>query len=286
MRSNPGHRPLAELVSTRTDDGVLLHGALFESEPHGVTAVLIVHGGWGNFYTGLGRFLPAALVADGIACLSLNNRGHDYGTFADGERCIGLLREQFKDSPKDIEAGLRLLKQRGYRRLVLVGHSYGASKAAYSQILEPDPDVMGMILCSPAALMRDVWKYYLDIPYEEAVREAQGMVEAGQGEKFVIFRHRGPAPIICTAQTFLSVWGPNPGPDLCKFIGEWNRPLLVTVCQGDRICRDYSRVVYEHAGNAEPRELALLAGGNHDYHRAEESLEQVLLTWLGRCGLK
>lgn len=277
---------LAELVSTRTEDGVLLHGALFEPKRTGPVGALITHGGWGNFYTGLGRFLPGALAANGIACLSLNNRGHDYGTVADGEPCIGLLREQFEDSPKDLAVGLRILKERGYRRLVLIAHSYGSAKAAYSQFLEPDPDVEALILCSPAALMRDVWKYYLDVPYDEAVRDVTRLVDAGQEERFVIFKHDGPAPIICTARTFLSVWGPNPGQDMFKFIGELAKPLLVTICERDWMCLDYCRAVYEHAKRAEPCELAVLPGGDHYYNEAERSLERVIFDWLHRLGLR
>ena len=275
-------QPLAELVNTRTEDGVLLHGALFKPEEPGPVAALLTHGGWGNFYTGLGRFLPGAFAAAGIACLSLNNRGHDYGSVADGEPCIGLLREQFEDSPKDIAAGLRLLKGRGYRRLVLIGHSYGSAKVAFSHTVKPDPEVEGLILCSPAALMRDVWKYYLDVSYEEAVREATRLVDAGQGEQFVIFRHGGPMPLISTARTFLSVWGPDTAMDIRNFIGELAKPLLVTICEGDRICMSYSRSIYEHASRAEPREFLVFPGGDHYYTGAEGPLERAVCAWLNR----
>jgi pimeloyl-ACP methyl ester carboxylesterase len=233
----------------------------------------------------LGRFLPGALAQAGIACLSLNNRGHDYGTVADGEPCIGLLREQFEDSPKDMAAGLRLLKKRGYRRLLLIAHSFGSAKVAYSQILEPDPDVEGLILCSPAALMRDVWKYYLDVNYDEAVREATRLVDANQGERFVIFRHDGPMPVICTARTFLSVWGPDPAHDLRKYIGDLAKPLLVTICEDDWMCMDYCRAIYERAGRAEPRQFLLLPGGSHYYTGVEGPLKKAVLSWLHRLGL-
>ena len=284
MNRNSTHR-LAELVSIRTEDGVLLHGALFETDTDRPVAALLTHGGWGNFYTGLGRFLPGTLAAAGIACLSLNNRGHDYGTVADGEPCIGLLREQFEDSPKDVAAGLQLLKERGYRRVILIAHSYGAAKAVYSQVLAPNGDVETLILCSPAALMKDVWKHYLDVPYDEAVGEATHLVDAGQKERFVIFRHHGPMPLISTARTFLSVWGPDSVQDMRKYIDRIAKPLLVTVCESDRICRDYSRAVYDCASRAEPREFLLFPGGDHYYTRAEGLLEKAVLSWIHRLGL-
>ncbi len=276
--------PLAELVSTRTKDGVLLHGAYFEPADHNSTAALIVHGGWGNFYTGLGRFLPGALAAVGIATLSLNNRGHDYGTVADGEPCIGLLRENFEDSPNDIAAGLALLKERGFQRLILIAHSYGAAKAAFSQAVQPDPEVKALVLCSPAAPIQDVWKYYLDVSYAEAVSEASCLVNQGQGERFVIFRHGGPIPFIATARTFLSVWGPNTAMDIRKFIGEVSKPLLVTICEADRICMKYSRAVYERAARSECREFLAFTGGDHYYTGAEERLQEAICRWISALG--
>ncbi len=275
-----------DLVSTRTEDGVRLDGALYEPEAPSPTASLVTHGAWGNFYTGLGRFLPGALAANGIACLSLNNRGHDYGTVADGEPCIGLLKEQFEDSPKDIAAGLRLLKQRGYRRLVVIAHSYGTSKVVYSHFLKPDPDVISLILCTPPVLMRDAWKYYLDVQYDKAVSDATDLVNTGQGERFVIFRHHGPSPIICTARTFLSVWGPSTSMDMCGYIDELDIPILITICERDSMFMEYSRLVYEHAVRADPREFAIIPGGDHYYIGAERSLEKVVFDWLHRLGLK
>jgi pimeloyl-ACP methyl ester carboxylesterase len=273
-----------ELVSVRAGDGVLLNGAFYKAERDDGTAAMLVHGGWGNFYTGLGRFLPGALIAAGITCLSINNRGHDYGTVADSEPCIGLLREQFEDSPKDIAAGLGLLKERGYHRLILIGHSYGAAKVVFSQFREPDPSVKAFILCSPAALMKDTWKFYLDIPYDEAVSEARRLADAGQGERIVVFKHNGPMPLVATAKTFLSVWGPDTLPDVCKYIGQINRPLMITICEGDRICLDYSRVVLACATQAQPIEFMIFPGGNHYYQGMEIALSQAVSSWLCSLG--
>jgi len=275
----------AELVNTLTEDGVLLHGALFEPDSIGSVAAFIIHGAWGNFYTGLGRFLPAALAASGIACLSLNNRGHDYGTVADGNPCIGLLREQFEDSPKDIAAGLNLLKEKGYKRIVLIGHSYGTAKAVYSQVINPDPEVESLILCTPSVLMRDAWKHYLDVPYNEAVREATRLVNEKQGERFVIFRHFGPAPLICTARTFLSVWGPTTAMDVLQYIGELAKPLLITICELDLMFMDCTRALYEHANRADPCEFIVIPGGDHYYIGAERSLKKLICSWLHKLRL-
>jgi pimeloyl-ACP methyl ester carboxylesterase len=171
-------------------------------------------------------------------------------------------------------------------RLILIAHSYGSAKIAYAQFLEPDPGVEALILCSPAALMRDTWKYYLDVPYETAVQNVTRLVNEGKGEQFVIFQHDGPAPIICTARTFLSVWGPDPAQEMPKFIGELSKPLLVTIGEKDWMCMDYSRTIYEHADRAEPHEFVVIPEGDHYYNKAERSLERVVCEWLHKLGLR
>src|SRR5690242_8905598 len=69
-----------ELVSIVTDT-YPLDGLLYI--PRGRrprAAAMIFHGNCHNFYTGPSRFLPEALVADDIACLAFNRRGHEMVT--------------------------------------------------------------------------------------------------------------------------------------------------------------------------------------------------------------
>lgn len=268
-----------ELVSTRTQDEVLLHGAFFRPSEESRMAALIIHGGWGNFYTGIGRILSIPLAEAGISCLSLNNRGHDYGTVADGEPCIGLLRERFEDCCKDVSAGLKYLTEQGFRKLILIGHSFGASKVVYSQVMNPHSDVKGIILCTPASLMRDFSKYYIDIPYIDAVNEAKILVNTGQPKRLVVFRHGGPIPLVATAETFLSVWGPETAMDIRNYVHKITAPLLITACEDDHICIDYCRNVNECLKDT-PHDFLVFAGGNHYYSGKEKLLKLTILNWV------
>lgn len=275
------------LVSVRTEDQVLLHGALHEPAAPGRVATLVIHGSWGNFYTGLGRFLPAALAAAGVPSLSLNTRGHDFGTIVDNEPCIGGIREEFEDSPRDIAAGIRLLRERGYERVVLIAHSFGTSRIIYSQVYEPDPAVAGLILCSPPPLMKEVARHYLEVPYPEAVAAARSLVDAGKGEQVCVFRHDGPVPIVASASTFLNLCGPDPEHDVTKYIGELEKPVLTVVCEGDYDSyRTRAPLVHRLAVRAKPRDLVFLPGGDHYYCGAEEGLVHAALDWLGKMGLR
>ena len=78
-----------ELVSIKTNT-YPLDGLLYT--PRGArprAAAMIFHGNCHNFYTGPSRFLPETLVADGIACLAFNRRGHEMVTSLDGRNVGG-----------------------------------------------------------------------------------------------------------------------------------------------------------------------------------------------------
>lgn len=85
---------LVDLLTTRTSDGVLLHGVR-TGPPVARRGVLAVHGAWGNFYGTPVAELLSAGPEHGLAVLSANLRGHDLGSLGDSERCIGFVRDRF-----------------------------------------------------------------------------------------------------------------------------------------------------------------------------------------------
>jgi alpha-beta hydrolase superfamily lysophospholipase len=104
--------------------------------------VLHIHGTWGNFYGNpfidvFGDFYAAR----GYAFLTGNNRGHDGGS----------ITERFADSVLDLEAWTKFASGRGFRRLILQGHSLGALKALFylQQPGAPQDSAQALILLSP-----------------------------------------------------------------------------------------------------------------------------------------
>jgi hypothetical protein len=86
--ADPEKIVLLELVSIATD-AELLDGILYTPKSGTIkAAALLFHGNCHNFYMGPSRFLPQVLVAQGIACLAFNRRGHDMVTSLHG-RTIG-----------------------------------------------------------------------------------------------------------------------------------------------------------------------------------------------------
>jgi hypothetical protein len=151
-----------ELVTVRTADDVELDGALYlpPGEPtRWRTAILGVHGLTWNFYRGPMRWLPAAFIAQGHPCLSLNMRDHDLDAPRDFER-----------SHHDLRAGIDYLAGRFGRVPVVVGHGYANNKIVSYAAQSGDDRVCGNVL----ATLGSVKKYRPDI-WDVVLRNARRM---------------------------------------------------------------------------------------------------------------
>jgi pimeloyl-ACP methyl ester carboxylesterase len=146
-----------ELIRTQTSDGLELAGLLCEpASPSRGIAVLHLHGATSNFYRNhTPDELADRLMAAGFAFLTANTRGHDIVTWVTTRNLqrsalLGNAYEVFTDCLMDVRAWLDRLEQRGWGRVVLQGHSYGAMKAAYYLAQTQDPRVVALSLLSPA----------------------------------------------------------------------------------------------------------------------------------------
>src|SRR3954468_3482841 len=114
-----------ELISIETDtyplDGIFYTP---ESGPIRSTAMFF-HGNCHNFYMGPSRFLPETLVADGIACLAFNRRGHDMVTSLHGRTIGGGSFQLAREAIADNRAASDWLAARGHTKPIVIGHSNG-----------------------------------------------------------------------------------------------------------------------------------------------------------------
>ena len=90
----------------------------------------------------------------GLALLSVNTRGHDHiADFRIGktEKIVrmGQAFEIFEECVLDIAAWVEFLKNKGYQKIVLQGHSQGAAKLVYFLSKESQPEIAAMVLMSP-----------------------------------------------------------------------------------------------------------------------------------------
>lgn len=116
------------IVQVETKDNLWLHG-LYLSPPKSKTIFINIHGTGSNFYEeDFIEILARCFSKEGIALLATNNRGT--GIY-DAYQKIGAAVEKFEDCLIDIDAWVKFALNKGYKKIVLSGHSLGTEKIVY-----------------------------------------------------------------------------------------------------------------------------------------------------------
>jgi len=136
--------PACKLLSFEATDGVRLSGLLYEPRRRSRRAILFLHGmGTSVFDQRRTNIFGDAFARAGIAYFPFDNRGSQVVRRLRRKRrgiSGGMAHERIRESIHDIDGAVRLLRKRGYRELILAGHSTGANKiAAYDHYRRRNP---------------------------------------------------------------------------------------------------------------------------------------------------
>jgi acetyl esterase/lipase len=151
-RRRPAAGVAVSLARLRTRDGVMLDGVVAEPPRRRRLAFVWVPGLGSVFSSGqpLIRELSARLTATGIGYFKFNTRGHDV-VAGRGRTLAGAAFERFGQSVEDIRTVIAFATRRGFRGVVLAGHSTGANKALYYAARARDRRVRGLMLLGPVS---------------------------------------------------------------------------------------------------------------------------------------
>jgi dienelactone hydrolase len=205
-----------EIVYAQSEDGVPSAGVLFAASKDSArsTAVIWIHG-WGvNFYQPSYVKVGRALAQLGYTCVSVNTRMHDVG-FNIGDRNGKRVRGGgywgvTSEEGRDIAAWINFASQRGFKHVVLVGHSAGWSEVRRYQAEKHDQRVVGLISASGG-----FWAS-TEKPDEQLLAQATRLVADGHGDELLRLPNRSFASYI-SAATFLDNW--TTPPELKDFFG-------------------------------------------------------------------
>ncbi len=220
----PGKFP-EELVYVRSEDDIPNAGAIFTppKESAKSTAIIWIHG-WGvNFYVPSYVMIGRALAERGYTCITANTRMHDIG-FNIGERGGKRLRGGGywgvpSEEVRDLAAWVDFATERGFKKVVLVGHSAGWAAVRLYQSEKQDDRVMGVILAS-GAVRADA------SPTDpELLAQATRLVAEGRGDDLLRIPKRR-FPSFVSAATFLDI--ANTPPEQRDFFGVQTRNPGVT----------------------------------------------------------
>jgi pimeloyl-ACP methyl ester carboxylesterase len=291
------HDPVShvDLVQVRTADGVRLDGSLALSKhvdatrPPPVDAALCLHGTGGNFYTsGLFEGLAPKLLADGVAVLRANTRGHDAISVAatlQGPQRMGATFERVDDCRHDIAAWLELLATHNFKSVALIGHSLGAIKSVYSTVHAPHAIVKRLVAISPPRLS---YSYFLASEKREEFltefAEAESQNKAGRPNALLDVKI--PLPFLFSAASYLEKYGPDEKFNFLRLIDQINLPTLFVFggleVEREMPFRDLPEAAAEAASPVQSIRVITIAGANHVYTGQVEELSYKVRAWLAQ----
>ena len=284
-----------DLVVTHTEDGQSWDGMIFRpgegDSRRRRLAVLVVHGSVGNYLTGVPRRLSFGLANAGFTVLSVNTRMANYGVIFGG----GLMHR----TPLDLDAALAVLRRRGFRRIVLLGFSMGATIVTHYQALRQPADVVGVCtLAHPASLpaaLRLRWDHFGAEPgYEEVSdlvhrRLAPDFEDATRDRIFLVRRARGfgERPLDGEIWTYRTWWfarGPRaPHAESRLRIGHVTVPLALIQAGEDELVREQEGAELEaiaRQGDCPSVWRATIPDADHVFTGLDAPLIDAVVSWL------
>ena len=176
-----------EFISNEyTIDGLKLPMVHFESIEKDI-CVICIHGMCGTivdnyFATVWGKMLSNK----NIGFIYEHNRGHSIENdivMRDGSyKRYGCMYEIFEDCIYDIDLAIETAKKKGYKRIILLGHSYGCNKIIY-YYYKKHPNILGIVLASAPDMVGSHNEVQDD--YKELLDEAKKNIDNNEGYKLL-----------------------------------------------------------------------------------------------------
>jgi alpha-beta hydrolase superfamily lysophospholipase len=280
------------LARLKTRDGFWLDGLIAEPRRRRRAALIWVHGLGSVFSSAqaLTLELSTRLNAAGIGYFKFNNRGH--GVVAGrGKQLAGAAFERFEKSVEDIRAMITFARTRGYRRIILAGHSTGANKVLYYTARSRDRRVRGLILLGPVSDVAAEAKRLGARMLRRRVAAAQRI--ARRDPRALVPRAWG----FWSAQRYISLYRPGEVEDVFPYYrpgARWTAlrsvRLPVAAIVGsrdeylDRRPQELIEALRRNAVRARSFTGIVVPGTRHGFQNRERELAELLVGWIRAHG--
>ena len=263
----------------KTADNERLHGALLTPVDGAADLALIfVHGVAMNFYLPPLFNFGQELAQRGYHSFVINTRGHDWIARAGNlQKFGGAAYENLDDCIADLDATIDFLKQRGYRRFILIGHSLGAIKSIIYQGTQRRSDIASIVACStPKQFYSE--RVERQPRFRELIATAEQLVAEGKSEELIMVPV-GVNPGLFTARTHLDKYGRDDANDCRPHAKNVGCPVLAIAGGAEPpFFHDYAREIVAAAGGASTYQC--VDGANHFYNRHTSEMVEVIGKWL------
>lgn len=283
-----------EVCRIKTEDKVFLDGLVFEPPKKEEVALIYVHGLGGAFYGNPTRLQEYAQMCseNNFAFFSFNNRGNNTIMRLDKEgneklESIdgGSAFEEFSECVFDLDAYINEAKKRGYKKIILIGHSSGANKVVHYLYKKPKNEVILAVL-SGAVSDVPIIKKMLGSGYEKAIEHARNKVKKYPEEllpKEMVFQYS-------SAKRFLSLAEEGTSEDVFQYyrkkpnfkeLKSIKIPTLAIIGENDQYATVETRKIVEWYTKINPKiEGKVVGGADHSFRGKERESVTKIIKWI------
>ena len=223
-----------------------------------------------------------------IGFIYAHNRGYSIendilmknGTYT---RC-GCMYEIFEDCVIDIDLAIEVAKKLGYKRLILMGHSYGCNKLIY-YYYKKHPDILGMVLASAPDMMG--LQLYRQKDYEQLIKEAKENIDNNKPTKLLsnIIENY----MYMSSQTYYNWFNKQSNLDNLPVMGNsdnWYQfesidvPILTFSGANETDNYLHLDLLKEKAKKCKDFEYKIIENTNHFYFNKESEIGYLILDWI------
>lgn len=273
-----------------TRDELRLPMIHFESNKKDI-CIICIHGMCGTIIDNYFATVWGKLLAQNdIGFIYEHNRGHSIENdivMKDGsfKRC-GCMYEIFEDYIYDIDLAIQTAKEKGYKRIILLGHSLGCNKVIY-YYYKKHPNILGIILASAPDMIGS--HLLIEPDYEELLKEAKENIEKNQPTKLL---HKMIEDYMyMSSQTYYNWFHKNSNLNNLPIISNpknWEQletidvPILTFSGSKDEDYYLHLDLLKEKATNCKNFEYQIIENTGHTYQEKELETGNLILNWINK----
>lgn len=197
--------------------------------------------------------------------------------------CMAPHRYTIDQSLEEIHAWVNWLKERGARRLILLGHSYGGNEIARYAANNDEEAIRGVVLLGPGTADHRMWspsgyKIRYGKKLKDILERADLLVAAGKGDTLmenVDFLFCPQAKV--SAASFVSYYRVDPERLLPNLMKAARKPTLFIAASEDNRMPDLNRLVKPFVDGKRTR-LVVIQGAGHFFLdlNSDEAVDQAV----------
>lgn len=192
----------------------------------------------------------------------------------------------FEDCIYDINLAIQTAKEKGYKRIILLGHSLGCNKVIY-YYYKKQPNILGIILASAPDMIGS--HLLIEPDYEELLKEAKENIDKNQPTKLL---HKMIEDYMyMSSQTYYNWFHKNSNLNNLPIISNpknWEQletidvPILTFSGSKDEDYYLHLDLLKEKAAKCKNFEYQIIENTGHTYQEKELETGTLILNWINK----